>query len=42
MSELREKTDFKKDLVTYGPIGERRLMEILSARGRKYEDISDI
>lgn len=42
MSELREKTDFKKDLVTYGPIGERRLMEILSARGRRYEDISDI
>ena len=23
---------FKKDLVTYGPIGEKRLMEILSAR----------
>ena len=42
MSELREKTDFKKDLVTYGPIGEKRLMEILSARGRRHEDISDI
>lgn len=42
MGDLREKTDFKKDLVTYGPIGERRLMEILAERGRRFEDISNI
>ena len=42
MGDLREKTDFKKDLVTYGPIGERRLMEILTERGRRFEDISGV
>ena len=42
MGDLREKTDFKKDLVTYGPIGERRLMEILTEKGRRFEDISGI
>ena len=42
MGDLREKTDFKKDLITYGPIGERRLMEILTERGRRFEDISGV
>ena len=39
---LREHTNFANDVKLYGPIGERRLMEILKEKGHKCEDVSDI
>ena len=39
---LREHTNFSNDVKVYGPIGERRLMEILKEKGHKFEDVSDI
>ena len=39
---LREHTNFANDVKVYGPIGERRLMEILKEKGHKFEDVSDI
>ena len=39
---LREHTNFANDVKLYGPIGERRLMEILKEKGHKFEDVSDI
>ena len=39
---LREKTEFKKDVQEYGPIGEQRLAQILTYRGRKFEDTTNI
>ena len=39
---LREHTNFANDVKVYGPIGERRLMEILKEKGHKLEDVSDI
>ena len=39
---LREHTNFANDVKIYGPIGERRLMEILKEKGHKFEDVSDI
>ena len=39
---LREYTDFEQDLITYGPIGENRLKEILSQKGHRFEDVSSI
>ena len=39
---LREHTNFANDVKTYGPIGERRLMDILKERGHNFEDVSDI
>ena len=41
-SGLREHTNFANDVKIYGPIGERRLMEILKEKGHKFEDVSDI
>ena len=41
-SGLREHTNFANDVKVYGPIGERRLMEILKEKGHKFEDVSDI
>ena len=38
---LREHTNFANDVKVYGPIGERRLMEILKEKGHKFEDVSD-
>ena len=39
---LREHTNFANDVKVYGPIGERRLMEILKEKGHKFEDVSDV
>ena len=39
---LREHTNFANDVKVYGPIGERRLMEILKEKGHKFEDVSYI
>ena len=39
---LREHTNFANDVKVYGPIGERRLMEMLKEKGHKFEDVSDI
>ena len=39
---LREHTNFANDVKVYGPIGERRLMEILKEKDHKFEDVSDI
>ena len=39
---LREHTNFANDVKIYGPIGERRLMEILKEKGHNFEDVSDI
>ena len=39
---LREHTNFANDVKVYGPIGERRLKEILKEKGHKFEDVSDI
>lgn len=39
---LREHTNFANDVKVYGPIGERRLMEILTEKGHKFEDVSDV
>ena len=39
---LREHTNFANDVKVYGPIGERRLMEILKEKGHNFEDVSDI
>ena len=41
-SGLREHTNFANDVKIYGPIGERRLMEILKEKGHNFEDVSDI
>ena len=38
----RVKTEFKKDAQEYGPIGEQRLAQILTYRGRKFEDTTNI
>lgn len=39
---LREHTNFKQDSTIYGPIGEQRLMEILTEKGHNFEDVSDV
>ena len=39
---LREHTNFANDVKVYGPIGERRLMEMLKEKGHKFEDVSEI
>lgn len=39
---LREHTNFANDVKVYGPIGERRLMEMLKEKGHKFEDVSDV
>ena len=39
---LREHTNFANGVKVYGPIGERKLMEILKEKGHKFEDVSDI
>ena len=39
---LRERTNFANDVKIYGPIGERRLMEILTEKGHNFEDVSDV
>lgn len=41
-SNLREYTNFKHDVLVYGPIGEQRLKNILTQRGHKFEDVSSI
>ena len=40
--KLREHTNFKQDSTIYGPIGEQRLMEILTEKGHNFEDVSDV
>ena len=38
---LREKTNFKDDVKIYGPIGENRLKDILTLRGKSFIDVSE-
>lgn len=41
MYGLRARTDFAKDVVEYGPIGENKLKMILEEKGHRYADISN-
>ena len=40
--ELRDKTNFQNDLVEYGLIGEQKLCQLLTEKGKQFIDVSNL